>query len=211
MSRFGLVVIAFAAYSRAESAPSPPPPPADAPPPPAPLKDKCRNPRTLEQGSVGFGVGNNDGISECTTGHPAMALPKSVSLAIAPNPVILRSGQEGSANLVIENGSAADVELYLDDEHDALTRPTYEIDDAAGKRVDALYGDVGCAELGAVIPQSIHIGLSAHRFTTVPFDVRAIVSRYNSCKPTESPLRAGRYVLVVHTPLGDVRGKLTVR
>jgi hypothetical protein len=208
VSRFGLVVIAFAACSRAESAPSPPP--SDAAPPPEPLKDKCRNPPRLEMGGLGLG-GGSTGVSECMTRHTPTPLPAGVSLAIAPNPVIVRPGQDGSANLVIENGSAADVELYLDDKHDALTRPTYEIDDAAGKRVDV--DGQECAVLAAMIPQTIHIGLSAHRFTTVPFDVHAIVSRYTGlCEPTGTvPLRAGRYVLVVHTPLGDVRGRLAVR
>lgn len=191
---------------------------ADAAPPPEPVRAECRNPPTLERalgpgaGDLVVGLGGAAPI-DCESSGSAMPLPPSVTLAIAPNPVFVRSGHDGSAQLVIENGSAADVELYLDDENDRLTSPDHEIDDGSGKRVDVVYRDVACNNVFDITRQrSLHIRLSAHRFTTVPFDVRAIASHYdNACDKTDSPLRAGRYTLVLHTPLGDVRGRLVVR
>ena len=161
-----------------------------------PIEPHCKNPAKLERSGLGT-VG-------CESSHAAEPMPPTIALSLAP--LTVKAGASVDGSLVISNGSDRETELYLDDVSDGLTSPTLEIDDASGKRIDG----EPCAMLVAMIKQSVHISLGAHRKTAVPFTVHAEVM--TDCRRTVAgPIKPGSYTLVVATPIGTVKAPLTVR
>lgn len=170
----------------------------DAAEPLEPVSARCRG------GAIVSSISEPD---PCATRHPPEPLPDSVTLSLEPDPLVMRAGGDGSAQLVLSNRGSGDIELYLDDERQQWSSPDYEIDDGSGNRADLV--GYPCAALVALIPHTLHVAVPSHGRTSFAFTVHARVLRANGgCgRHPVGPLAPGRYALVVDT----LRGVLVVR
>jgi len=218
MTRWIIVALAACGQPPAPAPIAPPPPapvaviPIDAAPLPDAAIDAPPPNELVAAGCRGSAIVSRiTDIDPCATAHAPAPLPDSVTLSIEPDPLVVASGGDGSAQLVLSNHTGSDAELYLDDELEWVSSPRYEIDDAAGNRVDLL-GDP-CLELTARVDHVLHVAVPARGRITFAFAVHARVLRVNGGCGTHpaGPLKPGRYTLVVRVPQGEVHGRLVVR
>ena len=141
-------------------------------------------------------------------------MPASVTLAIEPATVTVRSGGTAPAHVALTNTSADPVELVIEDGCDDLLEVSTELLDGSGKRVDVASGDE-CGMLRGCGMSSVVIELPAGGVARLPFTVEAREEHRDEargCEPTRhGAVARGSYDLVAYTRLGAVRGKVVVR
>jgi hypothetical protein len=185
-----------------ERRPPPPPPPAALPP----VAAACTG-SALDLGKLAH-------AGTCDAAVKGIAIPASVTLAIEPATVTVRSGRTAPAHVVLTNTSADPVELVIADGCDDLLEVSTELLDGSGQRVDLGSGDE-CGMLRACGLSSVVIELPAGGAARLPFTVEARQEHWagdSGCEASRSGAVArGSYDLVAYTRLGDVRGKVVVR
>ncbi len=140
-------------------------------------------------------------------------MPASVTLAIEPATVTVRSGGTAPAHVALTNTSADPVELVIEDGCDDLLEVSTELLDGSGKRVDVASGDE-CGMLRGCGMSSVVIELPAGGVARLPFTVEARQEHLDgeSCEASRhGAVARGSYDLVAYTRVGDVHGKAVVR
>lgn len=164
-----------------------------------------------ECGGAELDVAKLVALPACRIDHTPLPVPATVTITLAPEPIIVKSGAKLDAAIVLTNTTDTEVVLVLDDVCDNLEKVSFAMLDVKGDRVDQ--ADHGCGSGVQCTAVPLGLAIAPKGSARIPFVIEARIEEADAaCSGKRvKPVRAGTYMLKVFSGLGELTSKVTVR